>query len=98
MSDPAILKALGGYVQKIRLEQNKTQQEIAKAAGINRSTLVHMEKIGGGTLLSFIQVIRALEMLHLFQNFEPKQQNSPLLLAKMEHQKRKRASKKRHAL
>lgn len=59
MSDPAILEVMGNFIQQTRLQQNKTQQQVATAAGINRSTLVQIEKGGGGTLLSFIQILRA---------------------------------------
>ena|ERR1700744_4879872 len=92
MSNPAILETLGKFIQETRLRQNKTQQQVATAAGINRSTMVQIENGGGGTLLSFIQILRALEQLHLFQNFEIKQQFSPLQLAKLEQKKRQRAS------
>lgn len=94
MSDPAILEVLGDFIQKTRLQKNKTQQEVATAAGLNRSTLVQIENGGGGTMLSFIQILRALEQLHLFQSFEIRQQFSPLQLAKIELKKRQRASKK----
>jgi transcriptional regulator with XRE-family HTH domain len=94
MSDPAFLELLGIFVQQTRLQQNKTQQQVALAAGVNRSTIVQVEKGGGGTLLSFIQILRALEQLHLFQNFEIKEQFSPLQLAKMQQKKRQRASVK----
>jgi transcriptional regulator with XRE-family HTH domain len=70
MSDPALLELLGKFIQQTRLQQNKTQQQVATAAGINRSTMVQIENGGGGTMLSFIQVLRALEQLELFQNFE----------------------------
>lgn len=93
-SDPAILVQLGSFIQQTRLQQNRTQQEVAKAAGINRSTLVQIEGGGGGTLLSFIQVLRALQQLQLLQNFEVKPSISPLQLAKMDQQKRKRAGRK----
>jgi transcriptional regulator with XRE-family HTH domain len=95
MSDPAFLEQLGIFVQQTRLQQNKTQQQVALAAGVNRSTIVQVEKGGGGTLLSFIQILRALEQLHLFQNFEIKEQFSPLQLAKMQQKKRQRASLKK---
>ena len=95
MSNPAVLAALGNFVHQARLQQNKTQQEVATSAGINRSTLVQIENGGGGTLLTFIQVLRALEQLHLFQVFEMQQSVSPLLLAKLDKMKRKRASGKR---
>lgn len=94
-SDPAFLELLGRFIQQTRLRQNKTQQQVATAAGINRSTMVQIENGGGGNLLSFIQILRALDQLHLFDHFEPKQQFSPLQLAKLEQKKRKRASNKR---
>ena len=94
-SDPAILQVLGKFIQQTRLQQNKTQQQVAAVAGINRSTLVQFENGGGGTLLSFIQILRALEQLQLFQNFEIKQQISPLQLAKIDQKKRQRASNKK---
>lgn len=95
ISDPAILEALGAFIRKTRLEKNKTQQDIAFAAGINRSTLVQLEKGGGATLLSFIQVLRALEQLHLLQSFQKQTQISPLKLAAIEQQERKRARRQK---
>ena len=97
MSDRAILEVLGNFIQQTRLQQNKTQQQVAAAAGINRSTMVQVENGGGGTLLSFIQILRALEQLQLFQNFEIRQQISPLQLAKIDQKKRQRASNKKAA-
>jgi transcriptional regulator with XRE-family HTH domain len=96
MSDPVILELLGSFIQQTRLQQNKTQLQVATSAGINRSTLVQFERGGGGTLLSFIQIIRALEQLQLFQHFEHRQQISPLLLAKIDQKKRQRASNKKN--
>ena len=95
MSDPALLELLGKFIQQTRLQQNKTQQQVATAAGVNRSTLVQIEKGGGGTLLSVIQILRAIEQLQIFEHFEIKQQFSPLQLAKMEQKKRQRASAKK---
>lgn len=93
-SDSAILVQLGSFIQQTRLQQNRTQLEVAKTAGINRSTLVQIEGGGGGTLLSFIQILRALQQLQLLQNFEVKTSISPLQLAKLDQQKRKRAGRK----
>ena len=96
MTDSAILTFLGQYIQQTRLEQNKTQQQIAEAAGINRSTLVQLEKGSGGTLQTFIRILRSLEQLQLFQTFQPQQQISPLKLAKLEQEKRQRARTKKN--
>lgn len=95
MSDPAILEVLGGYIRKTRLSLNRTQQSVSEAAGINRSTLVQIEKGTGGTMISFIQILRALEQLQLLEIFRERQEISPLKLAENEKRKRRRASRKR---
>jgi transcriptional regulator with XRE-family HTH domain len=96
MSDPALLEMLGVFIRETRLQQNKTQQEVASAAGVNRSTVVQIENGGGGTLLSFVQILRGLGQLTLFENFEVKQpQISPLEVAKLAQNKRLRASRKK---
>ena len=96
MSDPALLEMLGTFIRETRLQQNKTQQQVATAAGVNRSTVVQIENGGGGTLLSLVQILRGLGQLSLFQNFEVKQpQLSPPQLAKLEQNRRQRASRKK---
>lgn len=94
MSDPAAIEVLGAFIRKTRLMQNRTQQEVSEAAGINRSTLVQLEKGNGGTMLSFIQILRALRQLQLLEIFEVKQELSPLQLAEIEKKKRQRARSK----
>lgn len=99
MSDPALLEILGKFIQQTRLQQNKTQQQVATAAGVNRSTLVQIENGGSVTMLSLVQILRALGQLQLFQNFEVKQaQLSPLQVAKLEQNKRQKASRKKENL
>lgn len=95
MSDSAILEFLGKYIQQTRLQQNKTQQQVATVAGINRSTVVQIENGGGGTMMSFVQILRALGQLQILAHFEEKQQISPLQLAKLEQNKRRRARVKK---
>jgi transcriptional regulator with XRE-family HTH domain len=96
MSDPALLEMLGKFIQQTRLQQNKTQQQVATAAEVNPSTLVQIENGGGITILSILQILRALGQLQLFQNFEVKQpQLSPLQLAKLEQNRRHKASRKK---
>ena len=94
MSDPAILVVLGNFIQKTRMSQNRTQQAVSEAAGINRSTLVSIEKGNGGTLLSFVQVLRALEHLQVLEIFDVKPEISPLKLAESERKMRLRARPK----
>lgn len=93
MSDKTLLSIIGDFIKANRLKQNKTQQEIATAAGLNRTTLVQMEAGGGGNMLSFIQVMRAIDQLYLFENFEVKEQISPIAMAKLQLGKRRRAGR-----
>lgn len=95
MTDNAILNQLGAFIKETRLSQNKTQQELATAAGVNRSTIVQLENGNSATLISFIQVLRALGKLDLFERFQQPTIISPFLLAKQELLKRKRATGKR---
>jgi transcriptional regulator with XRE-family HTH domain len=96
LSDPAHIQEIGKYLKKQRLNQNKTQQTIADAAGINRITLVQIEKGKGGTMLTFIQILRALNQLHLLEVFETKPEISPIIMAREEEKMRKRANKKNY--
>jgi len=92
MTDNALAQSIGAYVKHHRLEQNKTQQEVAHQAGISRSTLSLLERGQTVTVTTLIQVLRTLELLHIFNNFEVITQPSPLALAKLEMSKRKRAT------
>ena len=93
MSDSAIVHTLGAFVKHHRLTQNLTQGQLAEDAGINRSTLSEFENGMRPTLLTFIQLLRPLGLLHALEPFRVQQQLSPLQLAKLEQEQRKRAGK-----
>lgn len=90
-SDTALMETLGSFIKHHRLQQNKTQGKLATEAGIVRSTLSLFERGQNTSLLVFIQLLRALKLLSLFDGFQVKQQISPLQLAKLEQTKKKRA-------
>lgn len=94
MSDGALLELVGAFVQHHRLNQNKSQSEIAAAAGISRSTLSLIERGEKTALISLIQVLRALDLLYIFQSFEISKKVSPVLYAKLQMEQRKRAGRK----
>ncbi|SCY96263.1 helix-turn-helix domain-containing protein [Flavobacterium caeni] len=93
-SDVAIVETIGAFIKHHRLLQNKTQQQVATDAGVNRSTIVQLENGESITLLTLIQVLRVLNLLYVIDVFRIKEQLSPLQLAKQEQGKRKRASSK----
>ena len=94
MSDLALTELIGDFVKHHRLEQNKTQDMLAHAAGISRSTLSLLERGKTVTLATLIQVLRVLDQLQVMDVFAVQQSVSPLALAKMERDKRKRARNK----
>jgi transcriptional regulator with XRE-family HTH domain len=92
MNDTALVQFIGRFVKAKRMELNKTQEKLARAAGISRSTLSLLEKGETVTLATLIQVLRVLDQLPVLQAFAVQQTISPIQLAKLEQKKRKRAS------
>jgi transcriptional regulator with XRE-family HTH domain len=95
MSDKALLKHIGSFVKHHRMDQNKTQDTLATEAGISRSTLSLLERGESVTLPTLIQVLRMLNQLQVMDAFRIEKQISPILLAKMEQEKRQRVREKK---
>ncbi|MEO8085255.1 MAG: helix-turn-helix domain-containing protein [Bacteroidota bacterium] len=95
MSDKALAEQIGAFIKYHRLEQDKTQDVLAHAAGISRSTLSLLERGEVVTLASLIQVLRVLDQLQVMEAFGVQETISPLALAKMEQEKRRRARSKK---
>ncbi|RTY67157.1 XRE family transcriptional regulator [Flavobacterium sp. GSP27] len=91
MSDNALAQTIGAFVKHHRLSQNKTQEEVAGAANISRSTLSLLEKGGTITVPTLLQVLRVLDLLYIMEVFKIQEQISPIELAKLDQQKRQRA-------
>lgn len=92
MSDNSIISSMGDFLKHHRLNQNKSQSKIAEEAGVNRSTISQIENGEAISMISLIQILRALNLLNVLDNFEIIHQISPIELAKLERDKRKRAS------
>ena len=56
MTDKALMETIGNFVKHHRLNQNKSQSDVAISAGISRSTLSLLERGEKVTLASLIQV------------------------------------------
>jgi len=94
-SDPMILKHVGEFIKHHRLIKNLSQDKVARDASISRSTLSLLERGEGVNLGSLIRVLRVLDLLHVFKEFDVHPVISPLVMAKQAKYKRSRASKKR---
>lgn len=92
MTDDMIIKAIGEYIRSIRLDRNLTQEQLGDRAGVHRTTIRDLELGKRSTLLTLIQVLRSLDQLQTLKNFKFSKELSPLELAKLEINERKRAS------
>ncbi len=94
MSDNAIIASIGEFIKQKRLQEDKTQLQLAKDAGLNRSTIIQIENGESITLSSLIQILRVLNLLHLMDIFILEDQISPMEYVKMKEKRRLRARKK----
>lgn len=94
MTDKALSETIGHYIQRERVGQNRSQTEVAKSAGISRSTLSLLERGQNVSISNFIQVLRTLELLHVMDVFKPFDEISPIAYAKMKMKTRKRTRNK----
>ena len=95
MSDDALITHIGAFIKHHRISQNTTQHDLASKAGISRSTLSLLEQGESVNLSTLIQILRVLDQLQVLNSFSTQEQISPLALAKMQKEKRQRASGKK---
>jgi transcriptional regulator with XRE-family HTH domain len=95
MSDTAILAELGQRLRRLRLNRNITQSDLAKQTGISRRTLQKAEDGNDMTMVTLVGILRGLDNLSQLDQFLPEPPVSPVQLAKLKGQTRKRATGKR---
>ena len=92
LSDRAAMTLIGERIQRERLNQNMTQDELAKRAGIGVRTLRSLENGEKPTVETLIRALRGLGRLGAIDSFLPEPGLSPLQLAKLQGRERQRAS------
>jgi len=90
----ALAEEIGERLKQARLNQDLTQSKVASLAGVARKTVLNAEK-GKVQLEILIAIMMALDLTEHLDLFLPKQEISPLQLAKLQGKKRQRASGKR---
>lgn len=92
MTDRAILQVLGQAFQQMRLSRNIAQEELAAMAGVDRTTIGKLEAGRPATLLTVVQILRALGELDRLGSFKEAQTVSPLQLLAQKKKERRKAS------
>ena len=96
MTASALAEEIGSRLKQARLNQDLTQSEVADIAGVARKTVLNAEK-GKVQLNVMLSIMMALDLTDQIDLFLPKQEISPLQLAKLQGKKRQRASGKHNA-
>jgi transcriptional regulator with XRE-family HTH domain len=97
LSDRAAMALMGERIQRERLNQNLTQEELAERAGIGVRTVRSLEAGQKPTVETLIRALRVLGRLATIDAFLPNPGLSPLQLAKLQGRERQRASGRRQA-
>lgn len=93
LGNEAIVQEIGKALRAVRLRMNLTQDEVAERAGLDRTTVVQLEKGRSASLLTLIQILRVLEKLDALSGFQEESRMSPIEMVKMMAKTRKRASR-----
>lgn len=89
---PAVLVEIGRRIERLRLQRNQTQADLAEAAGIGVATLQRLETGANANLTTLIQVLRALNHLSDLDALLPDIEVSPFEVSGSGGRPRRRAS------
>ena len=91
----AIAAELCKRLEEIRLSKNISQADLAREAGVSRSTMTRIANGQSISLDSFIRVIKALGLADHLATLLPDPQVRPVEMVQQEGRQRRRASSKR---
>ena len=90
LTDDAIMRQIGSKLKELRIIKGMKQTELSKASGVSVFTISAVENGKSTSLLTIIQMLRALENLDYLTQFFQQQEISPIAYAQlMEKNKRK---------
>lgn len=90
LTDDAIMRQIGSKLKELRIIKGMKQTELSVASGVSVFTISAVENGKTTSMLTVIQMLRALEYLDFLNQFFQQQEMSPIAYAKlMEKNKRK---------
>ena len=94
-SNQAITEALCKQLNEVRLSRNISQSDLAKTAGVSRSTLTRIADGKSVSLDSFVRVMKALGLSGHLKALLPDTRIRPVERLKFGRKQRQRASKRK---
>ena len=95
LTDPEILTEIGRRLRRYRLQQNLTQADLARAAGVGTRTIHNVERGQDTQLSTVIGILRVLGRLDALDASLPRPGVSPMELLEAGGRERQRASASR---
>lgn len=92
LTDATIAQILGERIARYRIEADLTQAELAEQAGIGKRTVERIEAGLGVELVTFIRVLRTLNILEGVERLLPELPPSPIAQLKLRGKQRQRVS------
>ena len=84
------MRQIGSKLKELRIEKNMKQKELADAAGVSVFTISSVENGKTTSLLTVIQLLRALEHLDYLDSFFQEESISPVAYAKLMKKNKKK--------
>lgn len=88
-----VLREVGSRINRYRLQQNRTIDDLAAAAGVSTRTAVRAEHGESPTLATLIKLLRALGRLDALDALLPAPLVSPLQVAALGRERRRARAK-----
>ena len=82
-TNDAIMRQIGSKLKELRIEKNMKQAMLADAAGVSVFTISSVENGKATSLLTIVQLLRALEHLDYLDSFFQEEAMSPIAYAKL---------------
>ena len=95
--DSAVIRELGRRLQRIRLDRNLSQRELAEEAGVSRATIQSIEDGESITLVSLLRLMRVFGLVEGLERVFPEPVPSPIQRLDLKGRERQRASRRTEA-
>ena len=90
LTDDAIMRQIGSKLKELRIIKGMKQTELSQASGVSVFTISAVENGKSTSLLTIIQILRALENLDYLNQFFQQQEMSPIAYAKLMEKNKRR--------
>jgi len=94
LTDSELISEIGSRLRRYRLQQNCTQKDLAREAGVSLRTVRNMESGGDVRISTIIAVLRALGKTDAIDAFLPRPRVSPIELLEAGGSERVRARRR----